>query len=86
MDEEGRSRVENDFKAKKGGGRSHLSKLPETLKDEGEKNDDAFICVFQSKVSVLWVGSQMKTILFSNFIILFNNTGGNPDEEGNSIC
>lgn len=37
MEEERRSRVENGFKAKKGGGRTHLSKLPETFKDKGTK-------------------------------------------------
>lgn len=37
MEEERKSKVENGFKAKKGGGITPLSKLPETFKDEGIK-------------------------------------------------
>lgn len=86
MEEERKSRVENGFKAKKGGGITPLSKLPETFKDEGIKLMVPSSVSSRKKVSVLRVGSQMETILFSNFIILSNNTGGNPDQEGNSIC
>lgn len=35
---------------------------------------------------MLWVGSQVGTIYSINVLFLFNNSGGNRDEEETHIC
>lgn len=72
MEQEGRGRGQDGFTARKGGGRTPLLNPQSTFRDEGTKIDGAFICVSQSKVSVLWVGSQMGSTLSSNFIIFIH--------------
>lgn len=84
MEEEGRGRGEDGFKARKGGARTHLLNVPCTFRDEETKYMMPS-CVSSRAMSVCFGWAHKWELLYLAILLfLFNNSGSNLDQEENS--